>query len=101
MVDKLLLLGSAKIRGIWMQFLKWYIGFDLDDMSDTISRRFVFFVMFPTLPKDWQPVIKELVTTIGQLVDDDVEIDRFNAKNKDMPILRLLGQTDRVLPSSI
>ena len=73
----------------------------MDDMSDTISRRFVFFVMFPTLPKDWQPVIKELVTTIGQLVDDDVEIDRFNAKNKAMPILRLLGQTDRVLPSSI
>ena len=52
MVDKLLLMGSVKIKGIWMQFLKWYAGFDLDDLRDTISRRFVFSVMFPALPKE-------------------------------------------------
>ena len=32
MVDKLLLMGSVKIKGIWMQFLKWYAEFNLDDL---------------------------------------------------------------------
>ena len=53
MVDKLLLLGSVKMKGVWMQFLKWYAGFDLDDLRETIARRFVFSVMFPALPKGY------------------------------------------------
>ena len=53
MVDKLLLVGSVKIKEIWMQFLKWYAGFDLHDLRETIARRFVFCVMFLALPKDY------------------------------------------------
>ena len=64
-----------------MEFLKWYARFDLDDLRDTISRRFVFSVMFPALPKEWRLVINDIAATIGQLIDDDVEIDRFNSKN--------------------
>ena len=100
MVDKLLLIGSVKIKGIWMQILKWYAGFDLDDLRETIARIFVFSIMFPTLPKEWHPVIKDIADTIGQLIDDDVEIDRFNAKNQNTPIMRLLGHRNMVLPSS-
>ena len=84
-----------------MQFLKWYTGFDLDDLRETISRRFVFSVMFPALPKEWRPVIKDIAATLGQLIDDDVEIDRFNFKNQNTPIVRLLGHSNMVLPSSI
>ena len=36
MVDKLLLVGRVKMKGVWMQFLKWYAGFDLDDLRETI-----------------------------------------------------------------
>ena len=64
-LDKLLLMGSVKIKGIWVQFLKWYAGFDLDDLRDTISRRFVFSVMFPTLPKEWRLVINEIAPQLG------------------------------------
>ena len=53
MMHKLLMLGSVKLRGIWMQFLKWCVRFNLDDMSNTISRCFVFYVLFPALPKKW------------------------------------------------
>ena len=101
MVDKLLLVGSVKMKGVWMQFLKWYAGFDLDDLRETIARRFVFSVMFPALPKEWRPVIKDIASTIGQLIDEDVEIERFNAKNQNTPIVRLLGHSNMVLPSSI
>ena len=101
MVDKLLLMGSVKIKGIWMQFLKWYAGFDLDDLRDTISRRFVFSIMFPALPNEWRPVINEIAATIGHLIDDDVEIERFNSKNQNTPIVRLLGHSNMVFPASI
>ena len=101
MVDKLLLVGSVKMKGVWMQFLKWYAGFDLDDLRETIARRFVFSVMFPALPKEWQSIIKDIASTLGQLIDEDVEIERFNAKNQNTPIVRLLGHSNMVLPSSI
>ena len=101
MVDKFLLVGSVKMKGVWMQFLKWYAGFDLDDLRETIARRFVFSVMFPVLPKEWRPVIKDMASTIGQLIDEDVEIERFNAKKQNTPIVRLLGHSNMVLPSSI
>ena len=81
--------------------MKGYAGFDLDDLRETIARRFVFSVMFPALPKEWRPVIKDIASTIGQLIDEDVEIERFNAKNQNTPIVRLLGHSNMVLPSSI
>ena len=84
-----------------MQFFKWYVGFNLDDLRETIARQFVFSVMFSALPKEWCPVIKDIAATIGQLIDDDVEIDRFNSKNQNTPIVRLLGHSNMVLPASI
>ena len=65
MVDKLLLVGSIKMKGIWMQFLKWHPGFDLDDLKETIARRFVFSIMFPAILKEWRSVIKDIAATIG------------------------------------
>ena len=50
-VAKLLLLGSVKMKGIWIQCLKWYARCDLDDLRETIARKLLFSVMFPTLPK--------------------------------------------------
>ena len=35
------------------------------------------------------------------MIDEDVEIQRFNAKNQNTPIVRLLGHSNMVLPSSI
>ena len=57
--------------------------------------------MFSALPKEWCPVIKDIAATIGQLIDDDVEIDRFNSKNQNTPIERLLGHSNMILPASI
>ena len=70
-------------------------------LRETIARRFVFSVMFPALPKEWWPVINDIASKIGQLIDEDVEIERFNAKNQNTPIVRLLGHSNMVLPSSI
>ena len=39
-------MGNVKMKGIWMQFLKWYAVFHLDEWRETIARRFVFSVMF-------------------------------------------------------
>ena len=100
-IYKLILVGNVKMKGIWMQFLKWYAVFHLDEWRETIARRFVFSVMFPTLPKEWRPIIKDIEVTIGQLIEDEVEIARFNAQNQNTPIVWLLGHSNMVLPSSI
>ena len=35
------------------------------------------------------------------MIDDEVEINRFNSKNQNTPIVRLLGHSNMVLPTSI
>ena len=51
--------------------------------------------MFPSLPKQWRPAL------IGPVLDDEEEIDRFNANRMSLLIVRVLGSMDSILPSFI
>ena len=57
--------------------------------------------MFPSLPKQWRPTLKNIASMIGPVLNDEEEIDRFNATQKNLPIVRVLGSRDSVLPSFI
>ena len=59
MVMKLLRMGSTRINDILLHFVQWEHGFELN------------VVMFPTLPKEWKPVMPYMASTIAQLLDEE------------------------------
>ena len=101
MVQKLLRIGCVQVRGLWLQFLRWFPDFDIDLLNSADSYRFAFSVMFPSLPKQWRPALKYIASMIGPVLDDEEEIDRFNANQMNLPIVRVLGSRDSILPSFI
>ena len=79
MVQKLLRLGCIQVRGLWLQFLWWFPDFDIDLLNSAGTYRFSFSVMFPSLPKQWHPALKYITSMIGPVLDNEEDIDRFNA----------------------
>ena len=49
----------------------------------------------------WCPALKNIASMIGPVLDDGEEIDRFNANRMSLPIVRVLGSRDSILPSFI
>ena len=49
----------------------------------------------------WCPALKNIASIIGPVLDDEEEIDRFNANRMSLPIVRVLGSRDSILPSFI
>ena len=102
MVQKLLRRGCIKVRGLWLQFLRVFSRFRYIDLLNLAGTyRFAFSVMFPSLPKQWHPALKNIASMIALVLDDEEEIDRFNANRMSLPIVRVLGSRDSILPSFI
>ena len=57
--------------------------------------------MFPSLPKHWRPALKNITSMIVLVLDDEEELNRFNAHQMSLPIVRVLGSMDFILPSFI
>ena len=96
----MLQIGCVQLRGLWLQFLRVFSRFRYIDLLNLAGTyRFAFSVMFPSLPKQWHPALKNIASMIGPVLDDEEEIDRFNANRMSLPIVRVLGSMDSILPS--
>ena len=98
---KLLRMGSTRINGIWVHFLQWELGFDLNAVGEHLSNYFVFFVMFSGLPKEWTPLMPHMASSIRQLIDEEYDVMRYVAGNLNLPYIRLIRHKGMKLPTYV
>ena len=92
---------STRINGILMHFLQWEPWFDLKAVSEHLSNYFVFYVMFPALPKEWRPVMPHMASLIGQLIDEESNVMLYVAGNLNLPYIRLIEHKGMTLPAYV